>query len=141
MQQSVQTPDMVRTPPSLRTNVELLMASMAPGASRGCKQEMVDLRARLLKIENCHTGRRFGGLIPGDAEVVQPVDMADVVDRGLGRSGGGAAILFDVEGDWWQVCKRCAGLSRMALNLMDNTKWNPAGRPRGCQAGSSTRRA
>lgn len=87
----------LRTPlTSLRTNVELLMASMAPGAPRLPKQEMVDLRADVLaQIEELST--LVGDLVDlsrGDAgEVVhEPVDMADVVDRSLSGSGGGATI-------------------------------------------------
>lgn len=124
----------LRTPlTSLRTNVELLMASMAPGAPRLPKQEMVDLRADVLaQIEELST--LVGDLVDlsrGDAgEVVhEPVDMADVVDRSLERVRRRRNdILFDVEVIGWQVYGDTAGLSRMALNLMDNAaKWSPPG--------------
>lgn len=124
----------LRTPlTSLRTNVELLMASMAPGAPRLPKQEMVDLRADVLaQIEELST--LVGDLVDlsrGDAgEVVhEPVDMADVVDRSLERVRRRRNdIHFDVEVIGWQVYGDTAGLSRMALNLMDNAaKWSPPG--------------
>lgn len=69
-----------------------------PGAPRLPKQEMVDLRADVLaQIEELST--LVGDLVDlsrGDAgEVVhEPVDMADVVDRSLSGSGGGATISF-----------------------------------------------
>lgn len=94
---------------------------------------MVDLRADVLaQIEELST--LVGDLVDlsrGDAgEVVhEPVDMADVVDRSLERVRRRRNdILFDVEVIGWQVYGDTAGLSRMALNLMDNAaKWSPPG--------------
>jgi two-component system sensor histidine kinase MprB len=124
----------LRTPlTSLRTNVELLMASMEPGAPPLPEQEMVDLRADVLaQIEELST--LVGDLVDltrDDAgEVVQePVDMSEVIDRCLERVRRRRNdIEFDVEVVPWQVYGDAAGLSRAVLNLMDNAaKWSPSG--------------
>ena len=124
----------LRTPlTSMRTNVELLMASMAPGAPRLPEQEMVDLRADVLgQIEELST--LVGDLVDltrGDAghAVHEPVELADVIDRSLERVRRRRNdIHFDVDAIPWQVYGDPAGLSRAALNLMDNAaKWSPPG--------------
>jgi two-component system, OmpR family, sensor histidine kinase MprB len=124
----------LRTPlTSLRTNVELLMASMEPGAPRLPEQEMVDLRADVLaQIEELST--LVGDLVDltrDDAGQVvhEPVDMSEVIDRSLERVRRRRNdIQFDVEVIPWQVYGDAAGLSRAALNLMDNAaKWSPPG--------------
>ncbi|QUR68754.1 HAMP domain-containing sensor histidine kinase [Mycobacterium spongiae] len=124
----------LRTPlTSLRTNVELLMASMEPGAPRLPEQEMVDLRADVLaQIEELST--LVGDLVDltrGDAgeAVHEPVEMTDIIDRTLERVRRRRNdIDFDVQVDPWQVYGDSAGLSRAALNLMDNAaKWSPPG--------------
>ncbi len=124
----------LRTPlTSLRTNVELLMASMEPGAPRLPEQEMVDLRADVLaQIEELST--LVGDLVDltrdDAAQVVhEPVDMSDVVDRSLERvKRRRNDIQFDVQVIPWQVYGDSAGLSRAALNLLDNAaKWSPPG--------------
>src|SRR5882762_2431224 len=80
----------LRTPlTSLRTNVELLMASMAPGAPPLPGEEMAELRADVIgQIEELST--LVGDLVDltrGDAGVFvnEPVDMAEVVERSLER--------------------------------------------------------
>jgi two-component system sensor histidine kinase MprB len=124
----------LRTPlTSLRTNVELLMASMEPGVPRLPEQEMVDLRADVLaQIEELST--LVGDLVDltrDDAGQVvhELVDMSEVVDRSLERvKRRRNDIQFDVEVIPWQVYGDSAGLSRAALNLMDNAaKWSPPG--------------
>jgi two-component system sensor histidine kinase MprB len=124
----------LRTPlTSLRTNVELLMAAMEPGAPRLPEQEMVDLRADVLaQIEELST--LVGDLVDltrDDAGQVvhEPVDMSEVIDRSLERVRRRRNdIHFDVEVIGWQVYGDPAGLSRAALNLMDNAaKWSPPG--------------
>src|SRR5271155_2899652 len=124
----------LRTPlTSLRTNVELLMAAMEPGAPRLPEQEMVDLRADVLaQIEELST--LVGDLVDltrDDAGQVvhEPVDMSEVVERSLERVRRRRNdIHFDIEVIPWQVYGDAAGLSRAVLNLMDNAaKWRPSG--------------
>jgi two-component system sensor histidine kinase MprB len=124
----------LRTPlTSLRTNIELLMASSAPGAPPLPEQEMVDLRTDVIaQIEELST--LVGDLVDltrGDAgEVVhEPVDMSEVIDRSLERVRRRRNdVEFDIEVTPWQVYGDSAGLSRAVLNLMDNAaKWSPSG--------------
>ena len=122
----------LRTPlTSLRTNVELLMAAMKPGAPRLPDEEMADLRADVIaQIEELST--LVGDLMDltrDDAGVTihEPVDMTEVVDRSLERVRRRRNdIEFDVEVSGWQVYGDGAGLSRAVLNLLDNAaKWSP----------------
>jgi two-component system, OmpR family, sensor histidine kinase MprB len=124
----------LRTPlTSLRTNVELLMASMAPGAPRLPESEMAELRADVIaQIEELST--LVGDLVDltrDDAGglIHEPVDMSDVVERCLERVRRRRNdIDFDVWVTPWQVYGDAAGLSRAVLNLLDNAaKWSPAG--------------
>jgi two-component system sensor histidine kinase MprB len=61
--------------------------------------------------------------------VHEPVDMSEVIDRSLERVRRRRNdIEFDVDVIGWQVYGDTAGLSRAALNLMDNAaKWSPPG--------------
>jgi len=124
----------LRTPlTSLRTNVELLMASMAPGAPRLPEQEMAELRADVIaQIEELST--LVGDLVDltrDDVGVVvhEPVDLAEVVDRSLERVRRRRNdIEFDVAVIPWVIHGDNAGLSRAVLNLLDNAaKWSPPG--------------
>ena len=124
----------LRTPlTSLRTNVELLMASMEPGAPPLPEQEMVGLRADVLaQIEELST--LVGDLVDltrDDAGQVvhESVDMSEVIERSLERVRRRRNdIHFDVKVVPWQVYGDGAGLSRAVLNLRDNAaKWSPAG--------------
>jgi two-component system sensor histidine kinase MprB len=124
----------LRTPlTSLRTNVELLMASMAPGAPNIPEDEMAGLRSDVIaQIEELST--LVGDLVDltrDDAGVTihEPVDLAEVVDRSLERVRRRRNdIEFDVRTTGWQVSGDEAGLSRAVLNLLDNAaKWSPTG--------------
>jgi two-component system, OmpR family, sensor histidine kinase MprB len=122
----------LRTPlTSLRTNVELLMAAMAPGARRLPEGEMVELRADVIaQIEELST--LVGDLVDlarDEAGVVirEKVDLSDVVDRALERIRRRRNdIEFDVQLIDWQVDGDAGGLSRAVLNVLDNAaKWSP----------------
>ncbi|MDT5178708.1 MAG: two-component system, OmpR family, sensor histidine kinase MprB [Mycobacterium sp.] len=124
----------LRTPlTSLRTNVELLMASMAPGAPNIPQEEMAGLRTDVIaQIEELST--LVGDLVDltrDDAGVAihEPVDLSEVVDRSLERVRRRRNdIEFDVQTIRWQVYGDEAGLSRAVLNLLDNAaKWSPPG--------------
>jgi two-component system sensor histidine kinase MprB len=124
----------LRTPlTSLRTNVELLMAAMVPGAPRLPDEEMAGLRSDVVaQIEELST--LVGDLMDltrDDAGVTihEPVDMTEVIDRSLERVRRRRNdIEFDVEVAGWQVYGDGAGLSRAVLNLLDNAaKWSPPG--------------
>src|SRR5690349_12472263 len=124
----------LRTPlTSLRTNVELLMAAMAPGAPPLPEEEMADLRTDVIaQIEELST--LVGDLVDltrDDAGGVihEPVDMTDVVERSLERVRRRRNdIDFDVSVTGWQVYGDAGGLARAVLNLLDNAaKWSPPG--------------
>lgn len=124
----------LRTPlTSLRTNVELVMAAIAPGAPVLPEHEIVDLRHdAIAQIEELST--LVGDLVDlsrddaGDVKR-EPVDLAEVVGRGLDRIRRRRTdVEFDVDVSAWEVDGDAAGLSRAVLNLMDNAaKWSPTG--------------
>ncbi|MGA9376154.1 MAG: HAMP domain-containing sensor histidine kinase, partial [Mycobacterium sp.] len=124
----------LRTPlTSLRTNVELLMSAMAPGARPLPEGDMIDLQADVIaQIEELST--LVGDLVDltrDDAGVVirEKVDLSEVVDRALERVRRRRNdIDFDAELIDWQVDGDAAGLSRAVLNVLDNAaKWSPPG--------------
>lgn len=124
----------LRTPlTSLRTNVELLMASTRPGANNIPESEMDDLRADVIgQIEELST--LVGDLVDltrdeAGGVIHEPVDMSEVVDRSLERVRRRRNdVEFDVDVTPWQVYGDAAGLSRAVLNLLDNAaKWSPSG--------------
>ncbi len=124
----------LRTPlTSLRTNTELLMAAMQPGAPRLPDEEMEALQLDVIaQIEELST--LVGDLVDlarGDgADIVhEPVDLVEVVEGTLERVRRRRDdIEFDVVMQPWQVYGDAAGLSRAVLNLLDNAaKWSPSG--------------
>lgn len=118
---------------SLRTNVELLMASAAPGAPQLPDEEMADLRADAIgQIEELST--LVGDLVDltrdDQREVAyEQVDVTEVVDRSMERVRRRRNdIEFDIQVVPWHVYGDAAGLSRAVLNLLDNAaKWSPSG--------------
>lgn len=119
---------------SLRTNVELLMASSSPGAPPIPESELADLRADVIgQIEELST--LVGDLVDLTREdnahgtVLEDVEMAEVIDRSLERVRRRRNdIQFDVDVIGWQLHGDPAGLSRAVLNLLDNAaKWSPSG--------------
>ncbi|WP_137148338.1 HAMP domain-containing sensor histidine kinase [Mycolicibacterium sp. CR10] len=124
----------LRTPlTSLRTNVELLMASQKPGAPRLPEEEMTGLRTDVLaQIEELST--LVGDLVDLTREdaggvIHETVELAEVIDRSLERVRRRRNdIEFDVSVTPWQVYGDGAGLARAVLNLLDNAaKWSPPG--------------
>src|SRR6476660_6663147 len=124
----------LRTPlTSLRTNVELLMASMEPGAGRIPEADLSDLRTDVIgQIEELST--LVGDLVnlardDAGGVVHEQVDMSELVERCLERVRRRRSdIEFDVHIEPWQVYGDAAGLSRAVLNLLDNAaKWSPPG--------------
>jgi two-component system sensor histidine kinase MprB len=119
---------------SLRTNVELLMASSAPGAPPIPESELAELRSDVIgQIEELST--LVGDLVDLTREdnargaVLEDVEMTEVIDRSLERVRRRRSdIRFDIDAIGWQVHGDPAGLSRAVLNLLDNAaKWSPPG--------------
>jgi two-component system sensor histidine kinase MprB len=119
---------------SLRTNVELLMVSSAPGAPPIPESELAELRADVIgQIEELST--LVGDLVDLTREdnaggtVLEDVDITEVIDRSLERVRRRRNdIRFDVDVIGWQIHGDPAGLSRAVLNLLDNAaKWSPPG--------------
>jgi two-component system sensor histidine kinase MprB len=124
----------LRTPlTSMRTNVELLMESMKPGARRLPDEDMVELRTDVIaQIEELST--LVGDLVDLTREeagnaVHETVEMSEVIERSLERVRRRRNdIEFNVSISPWQVYGDAAGLGRAVLNLLDNAaKWSPPG--------------
>ncbi|MGB3301325.1 ATP-binding protein [Gordonia sp. (in: high G+C Gram-positive bacteria)] len=119
---------------SLRTNLELLIASSAPGAPPVPVADMVELRSDVVaQIEELST--LVGDLVDlarDDAleAVHQEVGLEDVIDSALERvKRRRADIEFDVQTTPWFVFGEEHGLSRAMLNVLDNAaKWSPPNR-------------
>ncbi|MRH86898.1 HAMP domain-containing protein [Nocardia sp. SYP-A9097] len=118
---------------SLRTNMELLIASSRPGAPRIPDQDMAELRSDVMaQIEELST--LVGDLVDLAREdapetVYEQVDIGDVVERALERARRRrTGIEFDASLRPWFVYGHEAGLERAILNVLDNAaKWSPAG--------------
>ncbi|MEV4234685.1 HAMP domain-containing sensor histidine kinase [Nocardia sp. NPDC049737] len=124
----------LRTPlTSLRTNMELLIASSRPGAPQIPEQDMAELRADVMaQIEELST--LVGDLVDLAREdapetVYERVDLGEVAERALERARRRrGSIEFAAQLQPWFVYGHEAGLERAILNVLDNAaKWSPAG--------------
>lgn len=124
----------LRTPlTSLRTNMELLIASSRPGAPQLPAADMAELRSDVMaQIEELST--LVGDLVDLAREdvpesVFERVDLGDVVERALERARRRrSAVEFTAKLQPWFVYGYGAGLQRAVLNVLDNAaKWSPDG--------------
>jgi two-component system sensor histidine kinase MprB len=123
----------LRTPlTSLRTNLELLMASDAPGAPTLSDQDKSeiqhDLRGQLDELTQL-----IGDLVELAREdaaqaVWEPVELVEVVEQALDRARRRAGdIRFEVSLQPWRLIGDEPALERAVLNLLDNAvKFSPA---------------
>lgn len=125
----------LRTPlTSLRTNLELMLASEQPGAPslslRDRRDIHDDLRAQLDELTQL-----IGDLVELAREDAAPavqehVELAEVVEQALDRARrrAGGDIHFDVRLQPWHLIGHAASLERAVLNLLDNAvKFSPPG--------------
>ncbi|MCF8604955.1 HAMP domain-containing histidine kinase [Gordonia sp. HY442] len=119
---------------SLRTNLELLIASSEPGAPQIPAADMVELRSDVVaQIEELST--LVGDLVDLAREdaldtVHEEVSLESVLQDALERVRRRRAdIDFDVQTSPWFVFGEEHGISRAVLNVLDNAaKWSPPGR-------------
>ncbi|WP_344679088.1 HAMP domain-containing sensor histidine kinase [Saccharopolyspora taberi] len=124
----------LRTPlTSLRTNLELLMASSRPGAPTLSPEDrdemMADVHAQITELSSL-----VGDLVELAREdtpqaVHEPVDLLEVVERALNRARRRAPRAhFLVRLEPWLMMGDATALERAVLNLLDNAaKWSPEG--------------
>ena len=120
----------LRTPlTSLRTNLDLLVqADRRGGLSEQARTELLsDVRFQIEELTTL-----IGDLVElaRDEELpvaVEPVDLAEMVDRAVDRVRRRAAGLeFDVHTEPWLVTGDAGALERAVTNLLDNAvKWSP----------------
>ncbi|GDY33486.1 HAMP domain-containing sensor histidine kinase [Gandjariella thermophila] len=126
----------LRTPlTSMRTNLELLLASEKPGAPKLSEEDRKeiydDVRAQLDELTAL-----IGDLVELAREDVpqavhEPVELVEVVERALSRARRRASssdVEFDVRLFPWNLLGDANALERAVLNLLDNAvKWSPPG--------------
>lgn len=124
----------LRTPlTSLRTNLDLLVASGQPGApelsARDRDEIYEDVRAQISELSTL-----VGDLVELAREdapqvVHEPVEMVEVIERALDRARRRAGGLeFQVTLQPWRLLGDSNALERAVLNLLDNAaKWSPPG--------------
>ncbi len=131
----------LRTPlTSLRTNLDLLSQADAEGdGERAPGHAGLSAQARAELLDDVRAQIEELTTLIGDlvelarddqlAHVVEPVDLAEVVDRAVQRVRRRAPGLpFDVETAPWWVVGESSALERAVTNLLDNAaKWSPQG--------------
>ncbi|MGI5222972.1 ATP-binding protein [Nocardia carnea] len=125
----------LRTPlTSLRTNMELLIASSRPDAPAIPEEDMAELRSDVMgQIEEL--SNLVGDLVDLAREdapetVYERVDLGEVTERALERVRRRGAVAFAAELRPWFVYGHEAALERAILNVLDNAaKWSPPGEP------------
>ncbi|WP_086009046.1 HAMP domain-containing sensor histidine kinase [Nocardia brevicatena] len=123
----------LRTPlTSLRTNMELLIASSRPGAPNIPAEDMAELRSDVMaQIEEL--SNLVGDLVDLAREdapesVYERVDLGEVTERALERARRRGSVEFAAELRPWFVYGQEAALERAVLNVLDNAaKWSPPG--------------
>ncbi|WP_039826729.1 sensor histidine kinase [Nocardia testacea] len=123
----------LRTPlTSLRTNMELLIASSRPDAPAIPEEDMAELRSDVMaQIEEL--SNLVGDLVDLAREdapetVYERVDLGEVTERALERVRRRGAVGFAADLRPWFVYGHDAALERAILNVLDNAaKWNPPG--------------
>ncbi|GAA2680636.1 MULTISPECIES: HAMP domain-containing sensor histidine kinase [Actinosynnema] len=117
----------LRTPlTSMRTNLELLLASERPGSPTLSDEDKAeindDVRAQLDELTTL-----IGDLVELAREdapqvVHEPVDLVEVVERALDRARrrAPADVAFDVSLEPWSLLGDSNALERAVLNLLDN---------------------
>lgn len=124
----------LRTPlTSLRTNLELLIASARPDAPTLAEQDRIEIYEDVhAQVEELST--LVGDLVElarDDAPQVvhEPVELVDITERALARASRRApGVHFDVALQPWMLLGDANALERAVLNLLDNAaKWSPPG--------------
>lgn len=118
---------------SLRTNMELLIASSRPGAPRIPDEDMAELRSDVMaQIEEL--SNLVGDLVDLAREdapetVYEQLDLGDIAERALERvRRRRTGIEFETQLRPWFVYGDEPGLERALLNVLDNAaKWSPEG--------------
>jgi two-component system sensor histidine kinase MprB len=126
----------LRTPlTSLRTNLELLLASEQPGAPTLSEQDRTEIHADVhAQLDELTT--LIGDLVELAREdtpqvVHEPVELVEIVQRAVDRAQRRASgITFDMRLQPWTLLGDANALERAVLNMLDNAaKWSPPGGP------------
>ncbi len=124
----------LRTPlTSLRTNLELLLASDRPDAPTLSEQDRHeiydDVRAQVEELSTLVDDLVELAREEAPQDGHEPVDLVEIVQRAVARAQRRAQdVWFDVDVIGWEVPGDANALERAVLNLLDNAaKWSPAG--------------
>ncbi|WP_199441238.1 HAMP domain-containing sensor histidine kinase [Umezawaea beigongshangensis] len=125
----------LRTPlTSMRTNLELLLASERPDTPTLSEQDRTEIHADV-RAQLDELTQLIGDLVELAREdapqaVHEPVDVVEVVERALDRARRRAVtdVQFDVRLQPWSLLGDSSSLERAVLNLLDNAvKFSPGG--------------